>query len=159
MNALPDSPGNILKDVDYCLITHLHFDCFSPDQLPLDLRITAQNHEDAAKVRDHLQHESSGSGGYTDPDIVCFEHGYSIIERKPYADRIKRTEYPKRHTVRNEIRSVLDDLIRRKPKDWEKFLRLLAEEGFEIKRGKNIAIKGRAQQRFVRLRSLGEDYT
>ena len=47
----------------------------------------------------------------------------------------------------------------RKPKDWEEFLLLLAEEGYEIKRGKNIAIKGRAQQRFVRLRSLGEDYT
>lgn len=29
---------------------------------------------------------------------------------------------------------------------------------YEIKRGKNIAIKGRAQQRFVRLSSLGEDY-
>lgn len=56
-------------------------------------------------------------------DIVCFEHGYSIIERKPYADRTKRTEYPKRHTVRNETRSVLDDLIRRKPKDWEEFIR------------------------------------
>ena len=92
-------------------------------------------------------------------DIVCFEHGYFIIERKPYADRTKRAEYPKRHTVHNEIRSVLDDLIRRKPKDWETFLRLLAEERFEIKRGMNTAIKGRAQQRFVRLLSLGEDYT
>ena len=50
-------------------------------------------------------------------------------------------------------------MIRRKPKDWEDFLRLLAEEGYEIKHGKNIAIKGRAQQRFVRLSSLGEDYT
>ena len=92
-------------------------------------------------------------------DIVCFEHGYSIIERKPYADRTKRTEYPKRHTVRNEIRSVLDDLIRRKPKDWVDFLRLLTEEDYEIKRGKDIAIKGCAQKRYVRLRSLGEDYT
>lgn len=51
MNALPDSPENILKDVDYCLVTHLHFDHFSPDYLPQDLKIIAQNHEDAEKIR------------------------------------------------------------------------------------------------------------
>ena len=50
MNALPDAPENILKDVDYCLVTHLHFDHFCPDYLPKDLRIIAQNHEDAEKI-------------------------------------------------------------------------------------------------------------
>ena len=123
----------------------------------LAMRFTKGNH--AFTVSTHTDRAHIGIALQRLSDIVCFEHGYSIIERKPYADRTKRTEYPKRHTVRNEIRSVLDDLIRRKPKDWEDFLRLLAEEGYEIKRGKNIAIKGRAQQRFVRLRSLGEDYT
>ena len=134
---------------------------------------TVSTHTDRAHIHNHIIFNSttldcsrkfknfffSGIALQRLSDIVCFEHGYSIIERKPYTDRTKRTEYPKRHTVRNEIRSVLDDLIRKKPKDWEDFLRLLAEEGYEIKRGKNIAIKGRAQQRFVRLRSLGEDYT
>ena len=52
MNALPDSPENILRDVDYCLVTHLHFDHFSPDYLPRDLRIIAQNHGDAEKIRE-----------------------------------------------------------------------------------------------------------
>ncbi len=51
MNALPDTPDRILKDVDYCLVTHLHFDHFCPDYLPKDLRIIAQNHEDAEKIR------------------------------------------------------------------------------------------------------------
>ena len=51
MNTLPDSPENILKDVDYCLVTHLHFDHFSPDYLPQDLKIIAQNHEDVEKIR------------------------------------------------------------------------------------------------------------
>lgn len=50
MNALPDTPESILKDVDYCLVTHLHFDHFCPDHLPKDLRITAQNHEEAEKI-------------------------------------------------------------------------------------------------------------
>ena len=51
MNALPDTSDRILKDVDYCLVTHLHFDHFCPDYLPKDLRIIAQNHEDAEKIR------------------------------------------------------------------------------------------------------------
>ena len=51
MNALPDSPESILKGVDYCLVTHLHFDHFSVDYLPRDLRIIAQTHEDAEEIR------------------------------------------------------------------------------------------------------------
>ena len=50
MNALPDTPESVLKDVDYCLVTHLHFDHFCADYLPMDLRIVAQNHEDAEKI-------------------------------------------------------------------------------------------------------------
>ena len=51
MNALPDIPTNIVNDIDYCLVTHLHFDHFSPDYLPRDLRIIAQNDEEAEKLR------------------------------------------------------------------------------------------------------------
>ena len=49
--------------------------------------------------------------------------------------------------------------IRKKPKDWEDFLRLLEVDGYEVKRGKHIALKGRAQKRFIRLDSLGEHYS
>ncbi len=52
INALPDSPERILRGVDYCLVTHLHFDHFSSDYLPRDLKIVAQNHEDAEKIRE-----------------------------------------------------------------------------------------------------------
>ncbi len=51
MNDLPDRPENIVSGVDYCLVTHLHFDHFCPDYLPGDMRIIAQNHEDAEKIR------------------------------------------------------------------------------------------------------------
>ena len=50
INALPDNPENIVRSVDYCLVTHLHFDHFSPDYLPKDLKIIAQNHEDVEKI-------------------------------------------------------------------------------------------------------------
>ena len=51
MNALPDSPENNVRDIAYCLVTHLHFDHVCPDYLPRDLRIIAQNQGDAEKVR------------------------------------------------------------------------------------------------------------
>ena len=44
--------------------------------------------------------------------------------------------------------------MKKKPKDLETFLDLLRQEGCEIKRGKRIAVKGRAQKRFIRLDSL-----
>ena len=87
-------------------------------------------------------------------DILCFEHGYSIIQRKPYAEQNKRTVYPKRHTIRSELEAVIAEILKKKPKDLETFLDLLRQEGYEIKRGKHIAVKGRAQKRFIRLDSL-----
>ena len=43
---------------------------------------------------------------------------------------------------------------------WSAFLRSLREQGYEVKTGvKHIAIRPPGKERFVRLRSLGEDYT
>lgn len=134
---------------------------------------TVSTHTDKAHIHNHIIYNSttldcdrkfknfffSGLALQRLSDIICFEHGYSIIERKPYADREKRTVYPKRHTIRDELRSVLGDLIARRPKDWEDYLRLLRDEGYEIKSGKHLALKGRAQKKFIRLDSLGEEYS
>ena len=35
---------------------------------------------------------------------------------------------------------------------------MLQEAGYEIKRGKNISIRGKEQKRFIRLSSLPENY-
>jgi len=91
-------------------------------------------------------------------DILCFEHGYSIIKRKPYAERSKRTTYPKRHTIRAELEAVIAEILKRKPKDLEDLLDQLHQQGYEIKKGKHIAVKGRAQKRFIRLDSLHEGF-
>lgn len=134
---------------------------------------TVSTHTDKAHIHNHIIFNSttlscdrkfknfffSGLALQRLSDIICFEHGYSIIEKKPYTERSKRTEYPKRHTIRDELRSVLDDLTQRKPKDWEEYLRLLREEGYEIKAGKHLALKGRAQKKYIRLDSLGDGYS
>ena len=46
-----------------------------------------------------------------------------------------------------------------KPKDFEELLWLLEQAGYECKRGKNVAVRGKGQKRFIRFRSLGEGYT
>ena len=92
-------------------------------------------------------------------DILCVEHGLSIIEPKPYQERVKRMDYPKRPSFRDEIRQSIDRALQAKPKDFEAFLRLLEQEGYTCKRGKHTALRGKGQTRYLRFRSLGEGYS
>lgn len=92
-------------------------------------------------------------------DMVCLEHGLSIIIPKPYKERIKRTVFPKKRTYRDELCEAIDLVLKEKPKTFEKFVQLLSDRGFVFKDGKQPAFRGRDQKRFVRLRSLGEGYS
>ena len=93
-------------------------------------------------------------------DIICLEHGLSVIERRKPSEREKRTTYPKKKAFRDEIREVIQQIFAEyNVKDFDEFLRLLEEQGYEIKRGKYISIRGKEQKRFIRLRSLGSGYT
>ena len=92
-------------------------------------------------------------------DIVCLEHALSVIEPRRPGEREKRTDYPKTKAHREEIRELIDVIIReKKPKSFDEFILLLEEQGYEIKRGKSISIRGGNQKSFIRLKSLGEGY-
>lgn len=52
MNELPVSPDEIIKGVDYCLVTHVHPDHFTPDYLPSSMNIIVQNDDDFRKVQE-----------------------------------------------------------------------------------------------------------
>lgn len=92
-------------------------------------------------------------------DMVCLEHGLSIITPKPYRERQKRTIYPKKRTQRDELCNAIDSVLSQKPKRFEDFIQSLAAMGFEFKDGKQPAFKGKEQKRFIRLRSLGKGYS
>lgn len=83
-------------------------------------------------------------------DMVCLEHGLSIITPKPYRERQKRTVYPKKRTQRDELCDAIDTVLKQKPKSFDGFVQALADMGFEF--------KGENQKRFIRLRSLSEGY-
>lgn len=92
-------------------------------------------------------------------DMVCLEHGLSIITPKPYRERQKRTVYPKKRTQRDELCDAIDTVLKQKPKSFDDFTQALVDMGYEFKDGKQPAFKGKNQKRFIRLRSLGEGYS
>lgn len=92
-------------------------------------------------------------------DRVCAEHGLSIITPKPYRERKKRTAFPRKPTQRDALCEAIDRVLKEKPKDFAEFLQKMAELGFEFKDGKQPAFRGKEQKRFIRLRSLGEEYS
>lgn len=92
-------------------------------------------------------------------DMICLEHGLSVITPKPYKERVKRTVYPKKQSQRDELCAAIDQALRQKPKDFDGLVLLLAEMGYEFQDGKHMAFKRKEQKRFIRLRSLGEGYS
>ena len=92
-------------------------------------------------------------------DMICLENGLSVIEPKPKKERAKRTDYPTRTSFRKTICGDIRMCLRKKPEDFEEFLHLMEQAGYEVKRGKHISFKGKNQQHFIRLRSLGENYS
>lgn len=92
-------------------------------------------------------------------DLICLEHSLSIIARKPYRESVKRTEYPQRKSFRDEICDAIDRALKKEPKNFEELLQLLQEEGYEYKKGKHPARKGKGKSRYMRFRSLGENYS
>ena len=92
-------------------------------------------------------------------DMICLEHGKSVIKPRPYKEREKRTDYPRRPCHRDNIRQAIDRALLKKPKDFEELIRLLEEAGFEYKDGKQPSLRGKDGGRFLRFRSFGEGYT
>lgn len=110
------------------------------------------------KFRDFL---GSGRAIARLSDMICLENGLSIIEipkhgKKSYnkwlGDQVKPSH-------REMLRLVIDDALAKTPADFEAFFKLLLDAGYEIKRGKNIALRMKDQTRFIRLGSLGEEYS
>lgn len=91
-------------------------------------------------------------------DLVCLENGLSVIQKVKPSQRVKRTEYPNRKSYREQIRDALDICMEQKPKTLEELLGFLAGMGYEIKRGKYIAVRGKGQTKFLRFRTLGAGY-
>ena len=129
-------------------------------------------HTDRAHIHNHVVFNSTSIDGrrkFRDfrrsglalqkvSDLICLEHGLSVIEPVPYYARKKRTQFPSRPNIRESICIRIDEILASKPKDFSEFLEKLQNAGFEIKTGANTAVKGNGQKRYIRLSSLPEGY-
>ena len=91
-------------------------------------------------------------------DLICLEHQLSVIEKKPYRERQKRIVYPPKESNRDRLCGIIDTILAENPGDYEAFLQKLEQQGYEVKRGKYTAVKGKGQKRFIRFRTLGTGY-
>jgi len=94
-------------------------------------------------------------------DKICAEYGLSVIESpgkgKNYAEW--KAEHESRPTVRGQIKDELDEIIKCSY-TYEQFWKILKQRGYEVKdTGKYIALKPAFSQRYIRLKSLGENYS
>ena len=92
-------------------------------------------------------------------DLICLENGLSVIKPRKPSERAKRDPYPKKETFRSVICADIDAALLQKPKDFSDLLKQLMEQGYEIKPGKNPAVRGKGQKRFIRFKSLGDGYS
>lgn len=92
-------------------------------------------------------------------DIICLEYGLSIIPKAKPSERQHCTKYPERVTFRDIICDEILNCLNQNPADFDNLLKLLQEKGYEIKQGKHTAIRGKDQKRFIRFRSLGDDFS
>ena len=91
-------------------------------------------------------------------DLICLEHSLSVIEIKPYRERQKRVLYPPKESNRDCLCGIIDTILAENPGGYEAFLQKLEQQGYEVKRGKYTAVKGKGQKRFIRFRTLGTGY-
>ena len=94
-------------------------------------------------------------------DLICLENGYSIVEH-PKGRGQKYNKWlgeKKQPTHRDELREAIDIALMEKPANMEAFLKLLSDTGWEIKRGKQLSFRKHGQKRFMRMDSLGEEYS
>ena len=129
-------------------------------------------HTDRAHIHNHIIYNSTALDGTRKfknfwlstfavqrlSDLICLEHQLSTIEYKPYRERQKRIVYPPKESNRDRLCGIIDTILAEKPKDYEAFLQKLEQQGYEVKRGKYTAVKGKGQKRFIRFRTLGTDY-
>ena len=129
-------------------------------------------HTDRAHIHNHIIYNSTALDGTRKfknfwlstfavqrlSDLICLEHQLSTIEYKPYRERQKRIVYPPKESNRDRLCGIIDTILAEKPGDYETFLQKLEQQGYEVKRGKHTAVKGKGQKRFIRFRTLGTGY-
>lgn len=93
-------------------------------------------------------------------DRLCKENGLSVIppsQNKGMGYK-EYTEAKRGTSWKQKLKQTIDRLVIT-AKDYDDFLRLMQEAGYEIKTGKYISFRTEGQERFTRSKTIGENYT
>ena len=93
-------------------------------------------------------------------DRLCKENGLSVIppsQNKGMGYK-EYTEAKRGTSWKQKLKQTIDRLVIT-AKDYDDFLRLMQEAGYEIKTGKYISFRAKDQERFTRSKTIGENYT
>ncbi len=94
-------------------------------------------------------------------DKLCKKHQLSVIEHP----QGKTVSYDKwlgdqaNLSQRDVLRMIIDSALKLQPDGFDALMQLLEEAGCRIKRGAHVSVKHPQGKRFIRLDSLGEEYT
>ena len=93
-------------------------------------------------------------------DRLCKENGLSVIppsQNKGMGYK-EYTEAKRGTSWKQKLKQTIDRIVIT-AKDYDDFLRLMQEAGYEIKIGKYISFRAEGQERFTRSKTIGENYT
>ena len=110
------------------------------------------------KFRDFL---GSGKAVARLSDLICLEHGLSVIENpkrggNSYKSWLGDRARPSR---RDLLRAAIDAALEEKPANFDALLSLVSGAGYAVGQGRQITFRGAGQKQSIRLESLGEGYS
>ena len=93
-------------------------------------------------------------------DRLCKENGLSVIppSQNKGMDYKEYTEAKRGTSWKQKLKQTIDRFVI-VAKDYDEFLKLMQEDGYEIKTGKYISFRAEGQERFTRSKTIGENYT
>ena len=94
-------------------------------------------------------------------DTICFENGYSIVEN-PSKKGMSYDQWlgdRKKPSHRERICAAIDAALAQNPASFEALMELLKQAGYTVKNGKVPSLLGGDQKNYIRMDTLGENYT
>ena len=93
-------------------------------------------------------------------DSICKEHGLSVIppSQSKGMDYKEYTEAKRGTSWKQKLKQTIDRCVIT-AKDYDEFLKMMQEAGYEIKTGKYISFRAEGQESFTRAKTIGENYT
>lgn len=114
------------------------------------------------KLEDRLANPIEGLYGLRDmSDKIALEYGLKIIENAPKIGRFGKSKYlysEATKTWRQQITEKIDSL-KSICFSFDEMLEQLAYDGYQIKSGKNIRVRPYGKERFVSIKTLGDEYS